>query len=86
MADAKAYAQQIGLTWVGEAALPGAAADAVTQVLDLHNKGVEFIMIQNVVKGTAQVLKAVAAAGPARQDPGRGHDLLGGRDAACRGR
>jgi len=61
--DAKAYAAQIGLTWVGEAALPGAAADAVTQVLDLNNKGVEFIMIQNVVKGTAQVLKAVQQQG-----------------------
>lgn len=61
--DAKAYAAQIGLTWVGDAALPGAAADAVTQVLDLNNKGVEFIMIQNVVKGTAQVLKAVQQQG-----------------------
>lgn len=63
VADARAYAQQIGLTWVGELALPGGAADAVTQVLDLHNKGVEFIMIQNVVKGTTQVLKAVQQQG-----------------------
>ncbi|MFZ5827801.1 MAG: ABC transporter substrate-binding protein [Bacillota bacterium] len=63
LADAKAYASKIGLTWVGEAALPGAAADAVTQVLDLANKGVEFVLIQNVVKGTTQVLKAAQQQG-----------------------
>ncbi len=61
--DAKAYAAKIGLTWVGEAALPGAAADAVTQVLDLSNKGAEFVLIQNVVKGTTQVLKAAQQQG-----------------------
>lgn len=61
--DAKAYAGKIGLTWVGEAALPGPAADAVTQVLDLSNKGVEFVLIQNVTKGSAQVLKAAQQQG-----------------------
>jgi branched-chain amino acid transport system substrate-binding protein len=56
--DAQAYAAKIGLTWVGEAALPGNAADATTQVLDLANKGIEFVLIQNVTTGTALVLKA----------------------------
>jgi branched-chain amino acid transport system substrate-binding protein len=61
--DAKAYATKIGLTWAGEAALPGAAADAVSQVLELGNKGADFILIQNVTKGSAQVLKAAQQQG-----------------------
>ncbi len=61
--DAKKYAAQIGLGWAGEAALAGNAADATTQVLDLANKGAEFILIQNVTGGTAVVLKSAQKQG-----------------------
>lgn len=61
--DAKKYAQQIGLTWAGEAALAGNAADATTQVLDLANKGAEFVLIQNVTAGSTLVLKAAKSQG-----------------------
>jgi len=61
--DAKAYAAKIGLGWAGEAALAGNAADATTQVLDLSNKGAEFILIQTVTAGTAVILKSAQKQG-----------------------
>lgn len=61
--DAKAYAAKIGLTWAGEAALAGNAADATTQVLDLSNKGAEYILIQTVTAGTAVILKSAQKQG-----------------------
>lgn len=61
--DAKAYAKQIGLNWVGEVVVALNAADATTQVLDLQNKGAEFVLIQETTNATAVTLKGAQKQG-----------------------
>jgi branched-chain amino acid transport system substrate-binding protein len=56
--DAKAYAQKIGLQWVGEVVVALNATDATTQVLELQNKGAEFVLIQETTNATAVTLKS----------------------------
>lgn len=56
--DAKKYAAQIGLKWVGEVVVPLNASDATTQVLELQAKGAEFVLIQETTNATAVTLKS----------------------------
>jgi branched-chain amino acid transport system substrate-binding protein len=61
--DAKKYAGQIGLNWVGEVVVPLNATDATTQVLELKQKGAEFVLIQETTNATAVTLKSAKAQG-----------------------
>lgn len=55
--DAKKYAQEIGLEWVGEAVVALNATEATSQLLDLQKKGTDFALIQETTNATVVVLK-----------------------------
>lgn len=61
--DAKKYAQQIGLEWVGEVVVALNATDATTQLLDLDKKGATFVLIQETTNATAVTLKGAQKLG-----------------------
>lgn len=60
---AREYAKKIGLDWVGEVVVALNASDATTQVLELQNKGAEFVLIQETTNATAVTLKSAQKQG-----------------------
>lgn len=61
--DAKAYAEKVGLNWVGEVVVALNASEANSQMLELKQKGAEFALIQETTNATVVILKSARQVG-----------------------